>query len=101
SPDFTGTPIITRVEPTVDFTAPLPELSGMWSARWTGTFTPTVTGTHRFSLSTYGVATLYINDRLVLGNYGRERGRSVVAHALLDLTADTPVSIRLDYVANV
>lgn len=98
SPDFTGTPVATRVEPTVDFTGlPLPELTGVWSARFTGTFTPETTGTHRFSVNTIGIADVYINDRLVIHNYGRDR--SSVAHALVDLTAGTPVTIRIDYVA--
>jgi beta-glucosidase len=98
SSDFTGTPVATRVEPTVDFTGlPLPQLTGVWSARFTGTFTPQSTGTHRFSVNTIGVADLYINDRLVVHNYGRDR--SSVAHALVDLTAGTPVTIRIDYVA--
>jgi beta-glucosidase len=98
SPDFTGTPMVTRLEPTVDFTRPpLPELTGVWSARFTGTFTPQTTGTHRFSINTFGIADLYINDRLLIHNYGRDR--SSVAHALVDLTAGTPVTIRADYVA--
>jgi beta-glucosidase len=48
-------------------------------------------------VNTIGVADLYINDRLVVHNYGRDR--SSVAHALVDLTAGTPVTIRIDYVA--
>jgi beta-glucosidase len=98
SPDFTGSPVATRVEPTLGFTSPpLPELTGVWSARFTGSFTPQTTGTHRFSVNTFGIADLYINDRLVIHNYGRDR--SSVAHALVDLSAGTPVTIRIDYVA--
>jgi len=98
SPDFTGTPVATRVEPTVDFSGlPLPELTDVWSARFTGEFTPETTGTHRFSVNTIGIADLCIDDRLVIHNYGRDR--SSVAHALVDLTAGTPVTIRIDYVA--
>src|SRR4051794_11919333 len=40
SPDLSGTPVITRIDPTVQVTSPPPAgLSGTWSARWTGTFT--------------------------------------------------------------
>jgi beta-glucosidase len=98
TPDFTGAPVATRVEPSIDFTAPpLPQLTGVWSARFTGTFTPTTSGTHRFSLNTIGIADVYINDRRILHAYGRDR--APVMHALVDLAAGTPVSIRVDYVA--
>jgi beta-glucosidase len=98
TPDFTGAPVATRVEPNVDFTAPpLPGLAGVWSARYTGTFTPATTGTHRFSLNTIGIADVYVDGKLVLHAYGRDR--APVTHALVDLTAGRPVAIRVDYVA--
>jgi beta-glucosidase len=82
----------------VDFTAPpLPQLTGVWSARYTGTFTPTASGTHRFSLNTIGIADVYLNGRRILHAYGRDR--APVMHALVALTAGKPVSIRVDYVA--
>jgi beta-glucosidase len=98
TPNFTGSPVAQRVEPNIDFSAPpLPQLSGVWSARYTGTFTPTSSGTHRFSLNTIGIADVYLDNRRVLHAYGRDR--APVMHALVDLTADKPVSIRVDYVA--
>jgi beta-glucosidase len=97
--DFTGAPVATRVEPTVHFTgAPLPGLTGQWSARWTGSFTPPTTGTHRFSLNAQGIARLYVDGRLVASSYARDHG--IVEHALVNLTAGTPVPIRVDYVAD-
>jgi beta-glucosidase len=96
--NFTGPPAATRVEPTVDFAKdPPPALGGRWSARWSGTFTPQTTGTHRFSLAVQGIARLYVNGRRVIDNYGRDH--SPVEHALVKLKAGAPVSIRLDYVA--
>jgi beta-glucosidase len=98
TPDFTGTPVASRVEPTIDFSAPpLPQLGGVWSARYTGTFTPATTGTHRFSLNTIGIADVYVNNRRILHAYGRDR--APVTHALVELTAGRPVSLRVDYVA--
>ena len=98
TPDFTGSPVAQRVEPNIDFAAPpLPQLTGVWSARYTGTFTPTTSGTHRFSLNTIGIADVYLNNRRVLHAYGRDR--APVMHALIELTAGQPVSIRVDYVA--
>ncbi len=77
SPDLSGTPAITRVDPTVQVTGTPPGLSGTWSARWTGTFTPTVSGLQRFSFSGGGIARLYIDDKLVLSsNNGRATPRS-------------------------
>ena len=70
----------------------------MWSARWTGTFTPKKTGEYRFSLSTYGIAKLYIDDRLVVQNYGKDR--STVEHALVPLKAGHAATVRVDYVAD-
>jgi beta-glucosidase len=100
SPDFSGTPVMTRVESQIGFDrTPLEQLSGVWSARWTGKLTPTVTGLHRFSLNSYGIAKVFINDRLVLDAYGRDR--SPIIHGLVDLTAGTPATIRIEYVAQV
>jgi beta-glucosidase len=92
--------VAVRTEPTVDFsvTPPVAGLSGQWSARWTGTFTPTATGTHRFSLVAQGIADLYVNGQHVASSYARDHG--IVEHALVELTAGQPVSIRVDYVAD-
>jgi beta-glucosidase len=91
-------PVMTRVESRIGFDGrPLEQLSGVWSARWTGKLTPTATGLHRFSLNTYGIAKVFINDRLVLDAYGCDR--SPVIHGLVDLTAGTPATIRIEYVA--
>jgi beta-glucosidase len=100
SRDFTGTPVAVRTEPTVDFSGapPVAGLSGQWSARWTGTFTPPATGTHRFSLVAQGIADLYVNGQHVASSYARDHG--IVEHALVELTAGRPVSIRVDYVAD-
>src|SRR3954451_20827657 len=54
SSDLSGTPAITRVDPTVQVTGDPPGLSGVWWARWTGTFTPTDSGLQRLSFSGSG-----------------------------------------------
>jgi len=93
SPDLSGTPVITRVDPTVQVTGDPPGLSGTWSARWTGTFTPTVSGLQRFSFSGSGIARLYIDNRLVLSSANQ---LNIVA---VDLPAGRAVPIRVEYVA--
>jgi beta-glucosidase len=98
SPDFSGAPVIERVDPTVHVAGNPDGLSGTWSAKWTGTFTPGTTGAHRFSLNNSGTARLYVGGRLVLTNYSQFGGG--IGHAVVPLTAGTPVPIRVEYVAN-
>ena len=93
SSDLSGTPAITRVDPTVQVNGDPPGLSGTWSARWTGTFTPTVSGLQRFSFSGSGIARLYIDDKLVLSDANQ------LAIVAVDLPAGKPVSIRVEYIA--
>jgi beta-glucosidase len=93
SPDLSGSPVITRVDPTVQVTGTPAGLSGIWSARWTGTFTPTVSGLQRFSFGGQGIARLYIDDQLVL------RFNSALTIGAVDLQAGKPVSIRVEYTA--
>jgi beta-glucosidase len=93
SPDLSGTPVITRVDPTLDVTATPPELTEPWSGRWTGTFTPTVSGLQRLSLSGNGTARLYVDDELVL------TASNSLNIAAVDLPAGQPVAIRVEYLA--
>ena len=99
SPDLTGDPVLTRVEPTAAVSAPPPGLSGTWSARLTGTFTPTVSGPQRFSLVSGGTVRLYVGGALVATNYSQFPG-SGVGHAVVDLPAGTPADLRVEYVGN-
>jgi beta-glucosidase len=92
-PDLTGTPAITRVDPTVQVNGNPPGLSGTWSARWTGTFTPTVSGLQRFSFNGSGIARLYIDNKLVLS------AANQLYITAVDLPAGKPVPIRVEYVA--
>jgi len=63
----TGTPVATQTTPTLDFAqAPVTGLPAVWSARWTGTLTPTTTGLHRFSLLASGTATLVIDGKTII-----------------------------------
>src|SRR5262249_60120985 len=62
--DESGSPLGAFVSPTIDFAAALTP-PGSHSARFTGTLTPTVTGTHRFSLQHAGTASLTIHGRRV------------------------------------
>ena len=67
-----GTPLVTRIDPTVQFAStpapllPIPDAAGAATGQWTGTLSPPRTGLYRFSLKTAGVAQLYLNGRLVV-----------------------------------
>jgi beta-glucosidase len=99
--DFSGTPALTRTDPTVDLAAAPAGLGPVWSARWTGTVTPAESGLYRFSLLQAGVATLWVDGRRVGPGY-REgvqflAGPRYPMQAAVRLTAGEPVSIRVDY----
>ncbi|MGW5617158.1 glycoside hydrolase family 3 protein [Streptomyces sp. NPDC003877] len=101
--DATGTVLTTRTDATVDFTTtPVDGLPGVWSAKWTGTLTPTVTGLHRFSLLPAGTATLKINGTTVASGT-RQMRRFFLGpydyplHGTAELTAGRPVPVELTY----
>ncbi|MEV6308264.1 glycoside hydrolase family 3 C-terminal domain-containing protein [Streptomyces sp. NPDC051840] len=99
----TGTPVATRTDATVDFTAaPVEGLPQVWSAKWTGTLTPTTTGLHRFSLLSSGTATLKIDGRTVVAG-SRQMARFFLGpfdyplQGTAELTAGRAVSVELTY----
>src|SRR5262249_32597407 len=102
--DESGSPLGAFVSPTIDFAAALTP-PGSRSARFTGTLTPTVTGTHRFSLQHAGTASLTIDGRLVANGSSEGIGPMLgivgappqTFQGLADLTAGRAVPIQLDY----
>ncbi|MGI8506696.1 MAG: glycoside hydrolase family 3 protein [Solirubrobacteraceae bacterium] len=108
--DLSGSPISTRIDPTLDFAgkrAPLQPIPGTSasSARWSGTLTPPQTGEYRFSLAMSGIARLFIAGRLVAaGNTEFVTGapqypgaNPVSYQGMVRLTAGRKVAIRVDY----
>ncbi len=99
--DFSGTPALTRTDPAIDLAAAPTGIGPLWSARWTGTVTPSESGLYRFSLLQAGLATLWVDGRRVGPGY-REgvqflAGPHYPMQAAVRLTAGKPVSIRVDY----
>ena len=99
--DFSGAPALTRTDPTVDLAAAPAGVGPLWSARWTGTVTPTESGLYRFSLLQAGLATLWVDGQRVGPGY-REgvqflAGPRYPMQAAVRLTAGKPVAIRIDY----
>jgi beta-glucosidase len=97
-----GEPALTMVDATVDVTAAPKELTApVWSARWTGTVTPTVGGPHRFTVLAAGITRLEIDGTLVAAGE-REFGQvfdgpPLPVSGTIDLRAGHPAAIRLDY----
>jgi beta-glucosidase len=99
--DFSGAPVLTRVDPAVDLPGAPAQTGALWSAKWTGTLTPTETGLYRFSLAESGVATLKIAGQ-TFGPAYREAtqflvGPHYVLQGAIQLTAGTPVPVEIDY----
>jgi beta-glucosidase len=112
----TGQPVLTRVDPNVDFAGkpvPLATIPGTPSANsgvWTGTLAPPTTGVYRFSLKVAGVAQLSLNGRPVVSGNAEffsgglpsaflysPGGPTITYQGLARLTRNHPVSIRVRY----
>ncbi|NJC68633.1 glycosyl hydrolase [Planosporangium thailandense] len=97
TPDLSGAPVATRVDRTLDTTAPpVAGLPTVWSARWTGTFTPPATGDYRFSLAAAGAYRLCVDGRQLADNKYADFP-ATAAPAPVHLTAGRPVPILVDY----
>jgi len=99
--DFSGAPVLTRVDPTVDLAAAPSQTGALWSAKWTGTITPAETGLYRFSLAESGIATLKIAGQ-TFGPAYREATQFIVGphydlQGTVRLTAGQPVPVEIDY----
>jgi beta-glucosidase len=93
-----GTPVVSRVEPYVDENALPPagvDSGQTYSVRWSGTLTPTVSGSYTLSVTTHSKSTLYLDGQLIASDGGsfpaQTKGRTV------SLTAGTPYAIEVDY----
>ncbi len=99
---YTGAPSVTEVDQHVDATAfPTNPQPALWSAKWTGTLTPTQSGLYRFTLADAGIATLKIAGQTVGPAY-REALQFVVGpnydvNMAVALTAGHPVPVEIDY----
>ena len=100
--DFSGAPIVTEIDQTVDATSPpIKPSPPVWSARWTGTLTPTESGLYRFTLSEAGIATLKVAGQ-TFGPAYREAtqfivGPHYVVQGTVPLIAGQSVPVEIDY----
>jgi beta-glucosidase len=66
-----------------------------WSARWTGTLTPPVTGLYTFSLSGSGTAALYLDNQRVTSFERTDFPNTSIGS--IQLTAGRPVQVLINY----
>ncbi|WP_329129896.1 glycoside hydrolase family 3 C-terminal domain-containing protein [Streptomyces sp. NBC_01476] len=95
-----GTPLASRVDPTVNFlwggaspTGGVP--ANGWSAKWTGTLTPPSTGSYTFALSSDDGSRLFINGQQLIDNWANQPRTTKTG--TVTLTAGQQVSIEVDY----
>jgi beta-glucosidase len=96
--NWQGSPTVSRVEPYVDENAlpPAGVNSGQaYSVRWTGTLTPTVSGSYTLSVTTHGKSALYLDGQQIASDGGSFPAQT--RGATVSLTAGTRYAIRVDY----
>jgi len=97
--DLTGTPVTTRVDPTVSFdwdqAEPVPGVGDAFSARWTGTVTPPSSGDMRFYVRSDDGVRLWVDGRLVIDDWEEHE---VEEHSgEITLEAGRAYDLRLEY----
>jgi beta-glucosidase len=111
SPDFTGTPVLTRTDRNINFNwdkvVPVPGLQrNNYSVRWTGKFTPPAPGEYKLGVRiNYCYACensegfrLYLDDKLIVASSAQMQAeRGAVYDKSVTFTDTNPHSIRLEY----
>ena len=78
--DLTGTPLVTRVDPQIDFNwnqdVPAPTINReMFSVRWIGEIEIPVTDTYTFTTRSNDGSRIYVDDQLVVNDWGTHTAR--------------------------
>ncbi|WP_412731053.1 glycoside hydrolase family 3 C-terminal domain-containing protein [Dyella aluminiiresistens] len=97
--DFSGTPVATRVLPELNVQlwgkTPSAKLKqGQWSAKYSGTINPPVSGIYTFTLTSAGDAKLFVDGRQIIT---RPMFSTDTLSATIELTAGRPVSLDVKY----
>jgi beta-glucosidase len=103
SQDLSGTPVATRIDPSIDFTYTKdnrPDGIGAehFSVRWTGTLTAPFTGQYTFNITVDDGCRLLIRDKTVIDSW--QDGSSRPLTGTIQLTAGQNYPIKLDYYQN-
>jgi beta-glucosidase len=102
NPTLSGAPQVTRIDNQVDFNfgsgEPAPELPvNMFSVRWTGFLDAPATGDYLMATTSDDGSRLFIDDALVVDNWGNHSSRTVTATVHLDAG---PHAVRIEYYDN-
>jgi beta-glucosidase len=112
--DLQGEPVLSRVDPTVDFLwyrgsptdepvarGELPAEKALgdddYSVRWTGQLLPPTSGEYELVVTANDGARLYLDDRLVIDDWAAARGPARASRAQVELEAGRPYGIRLEF----
>ncbi len=91
-----GAPTATRIDPQIDFSQGLTGTgSEVYSARWTGTFTPRKSGATQFLFRADDGCRLFLDDKLIIDEW---KDSAATTHsATVDLQAGQPHQLRAEY----
>ena len=97
---FQGSPALTRIDNTVNFNwtgkSPAPQIpNSNYSVRWTGSLVAPKTGDYEFWLTSDDGSRLYIDNQLVVDNWGDHATQAKIG--TVELSAGKKYSIRVDY----
>ena len=91
-----GAPTSVRTDAQVDFEKPIVGLATEnYSIRWTGTFTPRVSGPTQFQFRADDGARLFVDDKQVINHWVDSSANT--QRATVDLVAGQPVRLRAEY----
>ncbi|MDP4186276.1 MAG: glycoside hydrolase family 3 C-terminal domain-containing protein, partial [Bacteroidota bacterium] len=101
NPKFEGNPVLTRIDRNVNFfcdtqfanTDNTPQ--GLISIKWTGVLKPTESGLYRLGTESDDGSRLYINNQLLVDNWGDHSSRLIARE--IKLEAGKEYSIRVEY----
>ena len=99
SADLSGTPLLTRVDPQINFRGIAYNVPGLgptiFSVRWSGTLTPEDTGTYTLSATGGDTYKLWLDGRMIVDN--PDRHGMVTKTAEVRLERGHKYAIRFDY----
>ncbi len=101
STDLSGSPVLTRVDSELDFASfdntnvPVTDPTN-FSAIWTGSIRPTISGDQVFKVTSGGLVRLYVNNQLLIDNFSNTTTPPVAISGKIALQAGVVYSVRLE-----
>ncbi len=100
---FSGEPVITRLDKKIDFnwkgSSPSPKIKrDNFSVRWTGIIRPKESGSYQLGLTSDDGSKLYINDKLLVDNWGDHGAQSRTSTIYLE--KGKSYKVKIEYYEN-